>query len=106
MFALGAFAGEELIGIVHYIFHRTCWAEGHDCYLQDLFTSPAHRGRGVGRALIEAVYSAARQAGSGRVHWLTHETNARAMQLYDAVAERSGFVEYERRMVPSATGTT
>ncbi len=106
MWAHGAFAGEELIGMVHYIFHRTCWAEGRDCYLQDLFTSAEHRAGGVGRALIESVYSAAQEAGCGRVHWLTHETNARAMLLYDKVAERSGFVEYERRIVASATGVT
>lgn len=96
MFALGAFAGDALLGITHYIFHRTCWAVGPTCYLQDLFTVEAARGRGVGRALIEAVAGAARAAGAIRVYWLTHETNTQAMALYDQVAERSGFVQYRR----------
>jgi GNAT superfamily N-acetyltransferase len=62
--------------------------------LQDLFTSNAARGRGIGRALINRVYERARLAGSSRVYWQTHQTNLTAMQLYDKVAERSGFVVY------------
>lgn len=96
IFALGAFEGDALLGITHYIFHRTCWAVGPTCYLQDLFTVEAARGRGVGRALIAAVAEAARAAGAIRVYWLTHETNTQAMALYDKVAERSGFVQYRR----------
>ena len=66
------------------------------CYLQDLFTSKAARGKGVGRALINAVYEQARLAGSPRVYWLTHQTNHTAMQLYDKVADHSGFVVYRK----------
>ncbi|MDZ7856778.1 GNAT family N-acetyltransferase [Sphaerotilus sp.] len=84
----------QLIGIVHYIFHRSCWTTGDYCYLQDLYASPEHRGQGVGRALIEHVYAAAAQAGASRVHWLTHETNQDAMKLYDRIADKSGFVQY------------
>jgi len=65
-----------------------------DLYLNDLFTSPAARGKGVGRALIEAVYDRARQAGSTRVYWQTHETNAVARRLYDDISVRSGFIVY------------
>ena len=67
-----------------------------ECYLQDLFTSEAARGKGVGRALINGVYEQAKLAGSPRVYWQTHETNHTAMQLYDKVAERSGFVVYRK----------
>lgn len=98
MFALGAFAGDALVGIVHYLFHRTCWAIGPSCYLQDLFTAEAARGHGVGRALIEAVADAARAAGAARLYWLTHETNTTAMALYDKVADRSGFVQYRKSL--------
>ena len=98
MYVLGAFAGEQMLGIVHYIFHRTCWTAGPTCYLQDLFTVDAARGKGVGRALIEAVYAAAKIEGASRVYWQTHETNATAMLLYNKVAERSGFLVYRMPM--------
>ena len=94
MFCLVAASGGELIGVVHYIFHRSTWTTGDYCYLQDLFTSEAARGKGVGRALIAAVVARAKEQGASRVHWLTHETNKQAMILYDQVAERPGFVQY------------
>jgi GNAT superfamily N-acetyltransferase len=87
------------IGLVHYIFHRNTWMIGPVCYLQDLFTAPAMRGQGTGRQLIEAVYAEAERAGSPRVYWLTHESNAAARALYDKLAERSGFIQY-RRAIP------
>ncbi len=86
-----------LVGLTHYLFHRSTTAITQTCYLQDLFTSAAARGRGVGRALIEAVYDRALAAGSPRVYWQTHETNVTAMRLYDQVAERSGFLVYGKR---------
>ena len=94
--ALVAESGGALLGLVHYLFHRSTTAIGLNCYLQDLFTVEAARGRGVGRALIEAVYAQARQAGSPRVYWQTHHSNATAMRLYDQVAEHSGFVVYRK----------
>ncbi len=98
MFALGAFVGDDLAGIVHYIFHRSCWSVGPSCYLQDLFTQAEFRGLGIGRKLIEAVYAAAALEGASRVYWLTHETNTDAMKLYDKLAERTGFVQYRKMM--------
>jgi GNAT superfamily N-acetyltransferase len=88
--------GTALLGLVHYLFHRSTTMAENTCYLQDLFTAPEARGRGVGRALIEAVYTAAREAGTGRVYWHTHETNATAMALYDQVADKPGFVMYRK----------
>ena len=96
VFALVAAGEGKLIGLAHYLFHRSTTAIGLNCYLQDLFTVEAARGHGVGRALIEAVYAQARQAGSPRVYWQTHQTNAAAMRLYDQVAEHSGFVVYRK----------
>ena len=94
--ALVAELNHSLVGLAHYIFHRSTIMLGPICYLQDLFTSAQARGKGVGRALIEAVYDAARQAGCPRVYWQTHETNATARRLYDAVAEDSGFIVYRK----------
>jgi GNAT superfamily N-acetyltransferase len=86
----------HVVGIVHFIEHRSCWTSGNYLYLQDLFTDVAVRGQGVGRALIEHVYAQAKARGCSRVHWLTHETNTTAMQLYDRIADRSGFVQYRK----------
>ncbi|MBN9063347.1 MAG: GNAT family N-acetyltransferase [Rhizobiales bacterium 65-9] len=96
MWAFGAFDGDRMVGIVHMILHRSCWTESDYCYLQDLFAADDARGKGVGRALIERVYAEAKGRGAGRVHWLTHETNKTAMQLYDRIADRSGFVQYRK----------
>ena len=86
----------RLLGLTHYLFHRSTTAIAPNCYLQDLFTSAAARGKGVGRALIEGVYERARAAGSTRVYWQTHETNKAAMRLYDQVAKNGGFVVYSQ----------
>jgi GNAT superfamily N-acetyltransferase len=86
----------KLLGIVHYIYHRSCWTIGNYCYLQDLFVAEEARGRGLGRALIEAVYREARAAGASRVYWLTHETNTTARGLYDTLADRPGFIQYRK----------
>lgn len=96
--ALVAEKDGRLLGLVHYLFHRSTSLIGPTCYLQDLFTVKVARGQGVGRALIEAVYERAKCAGSLRVYWQTHETNVTAMALYDKVAERSGFLVYRKRL--------
>ena len=94
MFCLVATDGTTLLGIVHFIFHRSTWTPEDYCYLQDLFTSEAARGKGVGRALIAGVVARAKEYGTSRVYWLTHETNNQAMILYDQVAQKSGFLQY------------
>lgn len=94
--ALVAESGGKLLGLTHYIFHRSTISIAPNCYLQDLFTNEAARGKGVGRALINGVYERAQLAGSPRVYWLTHETNHTAMELYNKVADHSGFVVYRK----------
>jgi len=94
--ALVAESAGTLIGLTHYLFHRSTISIEPTCYLQDLFTGQAARGKGVGRALIEGVYEQAELAGARRVYWQTHETNLTAMRLYDQVADRSGFVVYRK----------
>ncbi|MCJ7955673.1 MAG: GNAT family N-acetyltransferase [Pseudomonas sp.] len=89
-----AWDGERAVGLVHFIYHRSNWSIENSCYLQDLLVTPDQRGTGVGRKLIESVYAQARQDGCAKVHWLTHETNATAIQLYERIAERPGFIQF------------
>lgn len=84
------------VGLTHYLFHRHAWKVENTCYLQDLYADPDVRGTGIGRALIEAVYTAADQAGSPSVYWLTQDFNAVARRLYDRVGKRSPFIKYTR----------
>jgi GNAT superfamily N-acetyltransferase len=95
---LVADTGGPLVGLAHYIFHRSTTMIGATCYLQDLFTSADARGQGIGRALTCRVYEEARAAGAMRVYWQTHETNATARRLYDSLAERSGFIVYRKNL--------
>ena len=96
MHALVAENGDRLVGLAHYLFHRSTTAMAPVCYLQDLFTDASTRGQGIGAALISEVYEYARQAGTSRVYWQTHETNRTAQGLYDKLAERSGFIVYRK----------
>ncbi len=90
-----ALLDDKPVGLTHFIYHRTCWSLTNNCYLQDLFTDPDARGSGAGAALIAAVREDAAAKGIKNVYWMTHETNATARRLYDRVARRTGFIEYD-----------
>jgi GNAT superfamily N-acetyltransferase len=96
-YGLVAVDGAEIVGFVHYHFHLSTWSVVGYCYLEDLFVSPAARGKGAGRALIEAVYRAADERGATRVYWHTQNSNTQARALYDKIAELSPFVQYRRK---------
>jgi GNAT superfamily N-acetyltransferase len=88
----------KAVGMVHFIYHRSNWSIANACYLQDLLVAPEQRGTGVGRLLIEHVYATAKANDCDKVHWLTHETNATAIQLYERIAERPGYIQF-RKMI-------
>ncbi|MFC5526726.1 GNAT family N-acetyltransferase [Rhodanobacter ginsengisoli] len=94
--ALVAECRGQLVGLAHYLYHRSTIQIQPTCYMQDLYTAEQSRGLGVGRKLLQAVYDRALAAGAPRVYWQTHETNSTAIQLYDKVAERSGFIVYRK----------
>ncbi len=100
VYALVAEDSGRLVGLAHYLYHRSTSAIADTCYLQDLFTAETMRGRGIARALIDAVYAEAAAAGVSRVYWHTHDSNRTAQRLYDKVAERSGFIVY-RHLLPA-----
>lgn len=91
----------QIVGLAHFIFHRNTITVENTCYLQDLFSAPALRGRGIGRRLIFEFYERAKQAGTIGVYWHTHSTNQTAMRLYDHVATNTEFVVY-RRTLPNS----
>ncbi|MGR4972211.1 GNAT family N-acetyltransferase [Pseudomonas sp. LARHCG127] len=93
-----AWHGDTAVGLVHFIYHRSNWSIENSCYLQDLLVTEQSRGTGVGRQLIEFVYATAKADGCCKVHWLTHETNATAIQLYERIAERPGFIQFRKAL--------
>lgn len=94
VFALVAEFNGQVVGLTHFLYHRSTTRIAPVCYLQDLFTDPDHRGRGIARKLIEAVTQTASQAGVQRVYWQTHQTNATARLLYDRIGKHAGFIVY------------
>jgi GNAT superfamily N-acetyltransferase len=86
----------KLVGLTHYLFHRHSWKVEDVCYLQDLYATADTRGTGFGRALIEAVYDAANQAGALSVYWLTQDDNMTARKLYNRTAALTNFIKYQR----------
>ena len=86
----------RVVGLTHYLFHRHAWKIEEVCYRQDLYALPDMRGKGIGRALIEAVYAAADRAGAPTVYWLTQAFNDTARQLFDRIGVVTPFIKYQR----------
>lgn len=96
VFGLVAEYDGAVVGLTHYLFHRSTWLLAPACYLQDLIVIPDARRQGIGTALIQAVYQAAADAGADLVYWMTQEGNARARAVYDRIGHRSGFIVYQQ----------
>ena len=100
IFALVAEQDNELLGVAHYLFHRSTSVIGPVCYLQDLFTVPKARCQGIGKRLIEAVIVQARLTGAERLYWHTQESNDVARHLYNKIAKHVGFIVYSLEVGP------
>ncbi len=93
---LVAEADGKLLGLVHYLFHGSTWSPKKRIYLNDLYTIPEARGKGVGRTLIEAVYKAADDSDAETVYWLTQDFNTAGRALYDKIGTLTPFIKYQR----------
>ncbi|MBS1889544.1 MAG: GNAT family N-acetyltransferase [Actinobacteria bacterium] len=84
-------AGEPPLGVAVLRLRPSPWTEDEEAHLQELYVVPAQRGRGIGRALVEATIEAARQAGATRLDLGTGESDTGARALY----EKLGFTNRE-----------
>jgi len=100
MYGLVAEVDGKVCGIVHYTFQNSTRSPINYCYLEDLFVDPLIRGKGAGRALIDAVQDIAIKAGSSRLYWNTDTTNETARKLYDSYVKESGKVQYRIPLNP------
>jgi GNAT superfamily N-acetyltransferase len=94
IYALVAEVDGKVCGIAHYSFQNSTRSPVNYCYLEDLFVDPLIRGKGAGRALMDAVHQIAIKAGSSRFYWNTDATNVTARKLYDSYTKESGKVQY------------
>ena len=101
MYGLVAEVDGKVCGIVHYTFQNSTRSPNNYCYLEDLFVDPLIRGKGAGRALIDAVQDIAIKAGSSRLYWNTDATNEVARKLYDSYVMESGKVQYRIPLNPT-----
>ena len=93
--ALVALVDDEVVGFAHHRHYSRPSEGGCGLFLDDLFTKPEVRGRGVGRALINRLAEMAREQGCSKVRWVTAPDNTTAQRLYDDLAERTGWLTYD-----------
>jgi ribosomal protein S18 acetylase RimI-like enzyme len=88
---LGAFDGTAMVGLVHYILHPVTGHLEPVCYMQDVYVDPAHRQKGIGRALVQDVARIGRESGWARMYWLAEADNKAAQNLYKTLGVKLNF---------------
>lgn len=99
--ALVAVDGDSLVGLAHYRRFARPSSGTEGLFLDDLFTAPAARGKGAGRALLRHLSALAEREGRSVVRWITAEDNSQARALYDSTATATRWVTYD--MVPGSS---
>ncbi len=93
---IGAWDEDRLLGYACLYWHKSSLAAADTVLMNDLYVDAGARGRGIGRALIEAAAEIARSRGAHSLEWSTAPDNDTAQRLYDTTgAGRSEWVEYE-----------
>ena len=93
---LGAWDGERPVGYACLYWTFTSLVPAEIVLMNDLYVAEEARGRGVGRALIEAAAGVARERGAHHLEWVTAPGNITAQRLYDSTgAERETWIAYE-----------
>ena len=84
----------QLIGFTQYqLMHRSL-SGGKVCYLSDLYVKPGIRGSGIGKKLIDHVFTFAKSNSISNVRWLTQDFNYKARSVYDSYGSKSDFILY------------
>jgi GNAT superfamily N-acetyltransferase len=96
--ALVALVDDEVVGFAHHREFARPSSGKRGLFLDDLFTRPDVRGKGVGRALISALGEMAQWRGYGKVRWITAADNHTAQRLYDDLAQKTTWVTYDYRV--------
>lgn len=84
----------EMTGIVHYILHPTTGAINPVCYMQDVYVSPDHRRKGIGKRLVEEVTKIGAREKWARMYWLTQADNKEAKAMYENFGIKLDFTFY------------
>jgi ribosomal protein S18 acetylase RimI-like enzyme len=85
--------GDGPEGLAVLRFRPSIWSDALECYLAELYVAPDHRGRGLGRALMEDAIRLAREEGADYMDLGTSEDDTAARGLYESL----GFSNREGR---------
>ncbi|QIQ22423.1 GNAT family N-acetyltransferase [Zophobihabitans entericus] len=85
------------VGFALYVLHEGSWVTKPICYLEDLFVTPEHRGKGLGKALLDDLFTLSKQSDWSRIYWFTQKNNP-ARALYDQYATTDDFVRYQKNL--------